>query len=64
MDMNGNTMTSEDAARLHELLDYAIESDQNYVVAEYARMSLDWQLRRKRYWLSIKTEEDERRVDD
>lgn len=57
-------MTEEDKQRLHQLLDYAIESDQNYVVAEYARMSLDWQLRRKRYWLSIKTEEDERRTQD
>ena len=56
-------MTDEDRKRLHDLLDYAIDSDHNYVVAEYARMSLDWQLRRKRYWLSLKTEEDERTVD-
>ena len=52
-------ITDEDRKRLHQLLDYAIESDQNYVVAEYARLSLDWHLRRKRYWLSIKTEQDD-----
>ena len=52
-------MTQEDRIRLHQLLDYACDTNQDYVIMQFANMDLDWHLRRKRYWLSIKTEEDD-----
>ena len=51
-------MKPEDRERLHALLDYALDSDQEYVIAQYARMDLDWHLRTETYRLSFKKYED------
>lgn len=54
---NMGYMTSEDKERLHQLLDYAIDNDENYVLMQYANMDLDWHLHKKAYRLHIKIEE-------
>lgn len=56
--LNTGGMTDEDRQRLHQLLDYAIDNDENYVLMQYANMSLNWQLHFKRYRLHFKIEED------
>lgn len=51
-------MTDEDRQRLHQLLDYAIDNNEDYVIAQYARMDLDWHLHKETYRLHIKKEYD------
>lgn len=51
-------MKQEDRERLHQLLDYAIDQDEEYVIMQYATMDLEWQLRVRRYRLHIKIEEE------
>ena len=51
-------MTDEDKERLHRLLDYAIDNNEDYVLAQYARMDLDWHLHKETYRLLIKKEYD------
>jgi len=51
-------MTDEDRERLHQLLDWAIDHDEDYVIAQYARMDLDWHLHKEIYRLQIKKEYD------
>lgn len=46
-------MTQEDKDRLHALLDYAIDNDEDYVIAQYAWLDLDWHLHKETYRLHI-----------
>lgn len=46
-------MTDDDRQRFHELLDWAIDHDEDYVIAQYARMDLDWHLHKEIYTLHI-----------
>ena len=57
--LNTEGMTDEDRQRLHQLLDYAIDSNENYVLMQFANISLDWQLNIKRYRLHFKIEEEQ-----
>ena len=52
-------MTDEDRSRLHQLLDYAIDNDEEYVIMQYARMDLEFQLHRTIYRMRVKKEENE-----
>jgi len=52
-------MTQEDRERLHKLLDYAIDADENYVIAQYAWMDLEWHLHKKTYRLHIDNVKEE-----
>ncbi len=55
-------MNKVDRDRLHQLLDYALDTDQDYVIMRFANMDLDWHLRTETYRLRIeKTEKDEDR---
>ena len=52
-------MTNEDRKRFHELLDFALNEAEDYVIAQYARMDLDWHLHKEIYTLHInKTNEN------
>lgn len=51
-------MSTEDRERLHQLLDFAIDNGEDYVLYEFARMSLDWQLMRRTYKLHFKIYDD------
>ena len=51
-------MTPEDRQRLHQLLDWAIDHDEDYVIAQYARMDLDWHLHKETYRLKIWKDND------
>ena len=51
-------MNEEDRSRLHELLDWAINHDESFAIAQYARMDLDWHIHKEIYRLSIKKEHD------
>lgn len=57
------SITTEDRQRLHELLDYALDSNQEYVIMQFARMDLDWHLHRRVYRLKVPKiiDEDEAR---
>ena len=46
-------MTEEDRKRLHELLDYALDTEQDYVVMQFAIMDLDFHLHRIFYRLKF-----------
>lgn len=51
-------LTDEDKTRLHNLLDYAIENDEEFVIMQYAEMNLNFHLHRTIYRMTInKTEE-------
>ena len=53
-------MTDEDRSRLHQLLDYAIDHDEDFVIAQYAQMNLTFNIHKEIYRLSIcKTESNE-----
>lgn len=55
-------MTEADRKRLHELLDYALDTCQDYVIYQFARMDLDYHIHRTVYRMRInKEEEDETR---
>lgn len=49
--------TIEDRKRFHELLDYALDSNQDYVLYQFARMDLDFNLHRTIYRLKIEKSE-------
>lgn len=51
-------MTQEDRKRFHELLDYALDTNQDYVIYQFANMDLDFNLHRETYRLLIKKEND------
>ena len=55
-------MTPEDRQRLHQLLDYAIDHDESFVIAQYARMDLDFHVHRTIYKMNII--KDEENVED
>ena len=53
-------MTDKDRERLHRLLDYAIDNNEDYVIAQYAQMNLTFNIHKEIYRLSIcKTESNE-----
>lgn len=53
-------MTDEDKQRFHELLDYALDTNQDYVLYQFARMDLEYHIHKTVYRLKLKkTEEDE-----
>lgn len=52
-------MTDEDRKRLHELLDYAIDNHEDYVIMRFARMDLDYHLHQTIYRMRIKKEEED-----
>lgn len=56
--MTESKLTPEDRERLHQLLDFALDENEDYVIAQYANLSLDWQLHRRIYRLNIKVEND------
>lgn len=51
-------MTDEDRQRLHQLLDYAIDHNEDYVIMQFARMDLNYQLHRTIYRMNIRKEEE------
>ena len=56
----GCVLSDEDRARLHKLLDYALDHDESFVIAQYARMDLDFHVHRTIYKMNIiKDEENE-----
>ncbi len=56
MAKKGN-MTEEGRARLHNILDYALDNDEDYVLMQFAQMDLDYHIKRKTYRLMIKKED-------
>ena len=50
--------TIEDRKRFHELLDYALDTNQDYVLYQFARMDLDFNLHKTVYRLKIKKSEE------
>lgn len=53
-------MTEEDRERLHRLLNFAIDNNEDYVIAQYAQMNLTFNIHKEIYRLSIcKTESNE-----
>lgn len=51
-------MTPDDRQRFHELLDYALDNHEDYVLMRFAEMDLDFQLHIKEYRLHIRKYED------
>lgn len=51
-------MNEEDRKRFHELLDYAIDTNQDYVIMQYAEMNLNFQIKRELLRLRLKKEYD------
>lgn len=51
-------MTEEDRKRFHELLDYALDTNQDYVLYQFARMDLDFKLHKTVYRLKLKKSEE------
>ena len=47
-------MTPEDRQRLHELLDWALDHDEDYAILRFAEVSLDYQLHIQEYRLHFK----------
>ena len=47
-------MTTEDRQRLHELLDWALDHDEDYAIMRFANVSLDYQLHIQEYRLRFK----------
>lgn len=53
-------MTDEDRQRFHELLDWTIDHNENFAIAQYAQMNLTFNIYKEIYRLSIcKTESNE-----
>lgn len=55
-------MTPEDRQRLHQLLDYALDSNQEFVIMQFARMDLEFHVHRTIYRMNIR--KDEENVED
>lgn len=53
-----DVFSDEDRIRLHQLLDYACDTNQDYVIMQFANMDLDWHLHKEIYRLQIKKEYD------
>lgn len=51
-------LTPQDRQRFHELLDYALDHDEDYVIMQFANMDLDYHLHRTFYRLKIDKEND------
>lgn len=47
-------MNEDDRKRLHELLDYAIDTAQDYVIYQFAQMNLDFHIKREILTMHIK----------
>lgn len=52
-------MTDEDRQRLHQLLDYAIDHNEDYVIMQFARMDLEYHVHKTTYRMRIKKEEED-----
>lgn len=52
-------MTNEDRKRFHELLDYALDTNQEYVLYQFARMDLQYNIHKTIYRMRIKKEEED-----
>ena len=50
-------MAPEDRTRLHELLDYALNEAEDFVIAQFARADLDFHIQRTIYKMNIKKED-------
>ena len=51
-------MTDEDRKRFHELLDWALDHAEDYVIMQFANMDLSFQIHRTLYRMHIKKEEE------
>lgn len=51
-------MTEEDRKRFHELLDWALDHAEDYVIMQFANMDLSFQIHRTLYRMHIKKEEE------
>lgn len=51
-------ITTEDRERFHELLDYALDTQQDYVIMQFAIMDLDFHLHRIFYRLKFGKKDD------
>lgn len=52
------TMNKVDRERLHQLLDYALDNGEEYVIMEFARMDLEFHLHKTIYRLKLKKNEE------
>lgn len=50
--------TDDDRKRLHELLDYALDTAQDYVIYQFARMDLEFHVHRTIYRMNIRKDEE------
>ena len=50
-------LSKEDRQRFHNLLDYALDNDEDYVIMQFAQMDLDWHIKKETYRLSLKKDE-------
>lgn len=51
-------MTEEDRKRFHELLDWALDHAEDYVIMQFARMDLEYHVHKTTYRMRIKKEEE------
>lgn len=51
-------MNEEDRRRLHELLDYALDTNQEYVLYQFAMIDLQYHVHKTTYRMRIKKEEE------
>ena len=52
------TMNKVDRERLHQLLDYALDNEEESVIMEFARMDLEFHLHKTIYRLKLKKSEE------
>ena len=55
-------MNEEDRRRLHELLDYACDTNQEYVLYQFAMMDLQYHVHKTTYRMRIKKEEEDETI--
>lgn len=55
--LNMAGFTDDDRKRLHELLDYALDTAQDFVIMQFARADLDFHIQRTIYKMNIKKED-------
>lgn len=52
------TMNKVDRERWHQLLDYALDEAEDYVIMEFARMDLEFHLHKTIYRLKLRKSEE------
>ena len=52
-------MTEEDRNRFHELLDWALDHAEDYVIMQFANMDLEYHVHKTIYRMRIKKEEED-----